>query len=92
MSTEEFGKYFSKISTVTDAKYIPRRRIGYVGYKTHDDALKAVKYLNRSFIHMSRIGVELARPVRLVSSSPRRIRNLTAILGRFTIRSKAPTS
>ena len=65
MNDEDFRNHFSKLSTVTDAKYLPRRRIGYVGYKTHEDALKATKYFNKSFIRMSRIAVELAKPVRL---------------------------
>ena len=67
LSAEEFKKHFSKISAVTDAKYIPHRRIGYVGYRTYDDAQKAVKYFDKSFIRMSRLGVELARPVRYLS-------------------------
>ena len=65
LSTEEFKKHFSKTFTVTDAKLIPHRRIGYVGYKDSTDAAKAVKYFNKSYIRMSRIGVELARPVRI---------------------------
>lgn len=63
MTTEEFKKHFSKQSPITDAKFIPHRRIGYVGYKSPDDASKAVKYHNKTFIRMSRIGVELARSV-----------------------------
>lgn len=63
LSADEFKKHFSKQSAITDAKFIPRRRIGYVGYKTPGDAEKAVKYYNRSFIRMSKIGVELARSV-----------------------------
>ena len=59
----EFKKHFSNPSAVTDVKFMPKRRIGYVGYKNHNDAEKAVKYFNKSFIRMSRIGVELARPV-----------------------------
>ena len=64
LTAEDFKTYFSKQSTITDAKFIPHRRIGYVGYKTHNDAAKAVKYYNKSFIRMSRIVVELARSVR----------------------------
>lgn len=60
---DEFRKHFSKQQSVTDAKLFPHRRIGYVGYRTADDAAKAVKYFNKSFIRMSRIAVELARPV-----------------------------
>jgi multiple RNA-binding domain-containing protein 1 len=63
LTEEEFKKHFGKTSAITDAKLIPHRRIGYIGYKTPDDASKAVKYFNRSFIRMSKIGVELARPV-----------------------------
>ena len=63
ISEEDFRKHFSSSSEITDAKLISHRRIGYVGYKTPEDAAKAVKYFNRSFIRMSKIGVELARPV-----------------------------
>jgi multiple RNA-binding domain-containing protein 1 len=50
-------------NTDSDTRLIPHRRIGYVGYKSPEDAAKAVKYFNKSFIRMSKIGVELARPV-----------------------------
>ncbi|KUJ08868.1 RNA-binding domain-containing protein [Mollisia scopiformis] len=63
ITEEEFKKHFAKTSALTDAKLIPHRRIGYIGYKTPEDASKAVKYFNRSFIRMSKIGVELARPI-----------------------------
>jgi multiple RNA-binding domain-containing protein 1 len=63
LTEDEFKAHFSKQHTITDAKYIGHRRIGYVGFKTPEDAVKAVKYFNKSFIRMSRIGVELARPV-----------------------------
>ncbi|KAL8762960.1 MAG: hypothetical protein Q9184_001110 [Pyrenodesmia sp. 2 TL-2023] len=60
MTSEQFERYFSKQSSITDARLIPHRRIGYVGYKTPEDASKAVKYHNKSFINMSKIHVELA--------------------------------
>ena len=63
LTSEEFTKHFSRQSPITDAKLIPQRRIGYVGYKNPEDATRAVKYHNKSFIRMSRIGVELARSV-----------------------------
>lgn len=65
MTADEFRRHFAKQSSITDARLIPHRRIGYVGYKTHEDAARAVKYHNKSFINMSRIHVELARSVRL---------------------------
>lgn len=63
LSADDFKRHFSKQSAITDAKFIPHRRIGYVGYKTPEDAATAVKYYNKSFIRMSKIGVELARSV-----------------------------
>lgn len=63
ITEEEFKKHFAKLHLTTDAKLFPQRRIGFVGYKTAEDAAKAVRYFNKSFIRMSRIAVELARPV-----------------------------
>lgn len=60
----DFLKHFSAQGRpVTDVKLIPHRRIGFVGYKSHDDAARAVKYFHRSFIRMSRIDCDLAKPV-----------------------------
>lgn len=72
LTEEDFKKHFSKQSSITDAKFIPRRRIGYVGYKNPEDAAKAVKHHNRTFIRMSKIGVELARSVEDQVLQPRR--------------------
>ncbi|KAM5355475.1 hypothetical protein ACJ41O_002121 [Fusarium nematophilum] len=64
ISEAEFRKHFSaKGREITDVKLIPQRRIGYVGYKTPEDASKAVKYFNKSYIRMSRIAVETAKPI-----------------------------
>lgn len=51
---------------VTDVKLMADRRIGFVGYKTAEDAAQAVRYFNRSYIRMSKIAVEAARPVRVL--------------------------
>ncbi|OQO01969.1 hypothetical protein B0A48_12442 [Cryoendolithus antarcticus] len=60
----EFRKHFSSQGReITDARLFANRRIGYVGYRTPEDAVKAVKYFNKTFMRMSRIGVEVARPV-----------------------------
>lgn len=60
----DFRKHFSAHGReVTDVKLIPQRRIGFVGYKSHEDAAKAVKYFNRSFIRMSRVAVDFAKPI-----------------------------
>ena len=58
-----FRKHFDFAGHVTDIKLIPHRRIGYVGYRSPEEATKAVKRLNRSFIRMSKISVEPAKPV-----------------------------
>lgn len=63
LDTDGFSQHFSKFADITDTKFIPRRRIGYVGFKTPADAAKAVKYYNKSYIRMSRINVELAHSV-----------------------------
>jgi multiple RNA-binding domain-containing protein 1 len=59
---DDVRKHFAKFP-ITDVKYFPARRIGYVGYKTPEDAAKAIKYFHRSFIRMTKIFVETARPV-----------------------------
>ncbi|KAI0392763.1 MRD1-like protein [Xylariaceae sp. FL0594] len=59
----ELRKHFSTKGQVSDTKCFPQRRIGYVGYKTPQEAAEAVKYFNRTFIRMSRINVELAKPI-----------------------------
>ena len=63
LSSREFEQHFSSQCPITDAKFFPNRRIGYVGFQTPEDAAKAVKYFNKSFIRMSKIGVEFALPV-----------------------------
>lgn len=55
---KHFGRY-----PITDVKFFPHRRIGYVGYRTPEDAAKAVKYFDKTFIKLTRIYAELARPI-----------------------------
>lgn len=62
MNEDGFKQHFGKYP-ITDTRLFANRRIGYIGYKTPEDAAKAVKYFNRTFIRMSKIAVELARPV-----------------------------
>ncbi|EPQ63912.1 Bgt-4287 [Blumeria graminis f. sp. tritici] len=72
LTQDEFKKHFSQLSLVTDAKLFPNRRIGYIGYATVEDAVKATKYFNKSYIRLSRIIVELARPSEFSASSTRK--------------------
>jgi multiple RNA-binding domain-containing protein 1 len=66
-SEDDVRNHFSKFP-VTDVKFFPHRRIGYVGYKTPEDAAKAVKYFNKTFIKLTKIYCETARPVCTVRS------------------------
>ncbi|TLD13603.1 uncharacterized protein PgNI_04341, partial [Pyricularia grisea] len=60
----DFRKHFaSKGQEITDLKLIPKRRIGYVGFKSPQIAADAAKYYNRSYIRMSKIAVDIARPI-----------------------------
>lgn len=75
----DFRKHFALGGRqVTDIKLIPNRRIGFVGYQTAEEAVQAAKYFNRSYIRMSKIAVELARPIEdssLPSATP--VKNAT---------------
>ncbi|KAI0895577.1 RNA-binding domain-containing protein [Annulohypoxylon nitens] len=63
LNEADLRKHFASKGHITDIKLIPHRRIGYVGYKDSQEAAAAVKYFNRSFVRMSRITVELAKPI-----------------------------
>ncbi|KAI8961960.1 hypothetical protein F5Y11DRAFT_208779 [Daldinia sp. FL1419] len=63
LNEAELRKHFASKGHITDVKLIPHRRIGYVGYKSSEEAANAVKYFNRSFVRMSKIFVELAKPI-----------------------------
>lgn len=66
LTETEFRKHFSAGNReVTDVKLMAQRRIGYVGYKSPEDAAKAVKYFNKTYVRMSKIAVEPARAVSL---------------------------
>lgn len=84
-----FRKHFEQNGRhVTDAKIFPSRRIGYIGYKTPEDAQKAVKYFNKTFIRMSRIGVELARPIDETPPDRRQRQSLSSVDRGVAISSK----
>ena len=57
LSEDEFRTHFSKRHAATDVNFMPKRRIGFVGYKTPEDAQAAIKYFNKSFLRMSRLRV-----------------------------------
>ncbi|KIY02083.1 uncharacterized protein Z520_02221 [Fonsecaea multimorphosa CBS 102226] len=65
MSKEQLWSHFAGKYTVTDAHVIPDRRIGFVGFASHEQAKSAVQYFNRTFVRMSKISVTLAKPVQV---------------------------
>lgn len=65
-SNDQLRNHFAVRFQVTDAHVLPKRRMGFVGFKSHDAAQEAVKYFNKTFLKMSKISVDIARPVREV--------------------------
>ena len=62
MKEERFRAMFAAFGTVTDCslkftKDGKFRKFGFVGFKTEDDANKALKHFNRSFVDTSRVTV-----------------------------------
>ncbi|KIW90086.1 uncharacterized protein Z519_09517 [Cladophialophora bantiana CBS 173.52] len=65
MTKEQLRSHFAGKYSVTDAHVIPDRRIGFVGFSSHEQAKGAVQYFNKSFVRMSKISVTLAKPVQV---------------------------
>lgn len=68
-SSQDLGKHFGSRFKVTDAHVIPKRGIGFVGFKDAAIAKQAVDYFNKTYIRMSKISVEIARPVSVCITS-----------------------
>ncbi|KAL1903608.1 Multiple RNA-binding domain-containing protein 1 [Sporothrix stenoceras] len=64
ITDDQLRKHFSGGGRhITDLKLIARRRIAFIGYRSADEAKAAVRYFNRSFIRMSKLSVEVAKPI-----------------------------
>ncbi|KAL9625470.1 MAG: hypothetical protein Q9160_000533 [Pyrenula sp. 1 TL-2023] len=59
---EELGKHFAGRYQITDAQVISGRRIGFVGFRNYTLAKNAIQYFDKSYIRMSKIHVEFAKP------------------------------
>ena len=62
MKEERFRTLFGAFGTLTDCslKFTEDgkfRKFGFVGFKTEDDANKALKHFNKSFVDTSRVTV-----------------------------------
>lgn len=62
-SNDQLRKHFASRFQVTDAHVLPKRRIGFVGLKTPEAAKEAAKYFNKTYVKMSKISVDIAKPV-----------------------------
>ncbi|KAI2625988.1 RNA-binding domain-containing protein [Hypomontagnella submonticulosa] len=92
LNEADLRKHFASKGHITDVKLIPHRRIGYVGYKSSQEAADAVKYFNRSFVRMSKISVELAKPIADPSLSKERERRSKPTDNGETIRTTKQSS
>ncbi|KAJ5921758.1 hypothetical protein N7454_009232, partial [Penicillium verhagenii] len=75
LSNDQLRSHFSTRFEVTDAHVLPKRRMGFVGFKSHETAQEAVKYFNRTFLKMSKITVDIARPIDSKPDHPTRNRD-----------------
>ncbi|NXF94264.1 RBM19 protein, partial [Eubucco bourcierii] len=67
LKEDRFRKLFGAFGTLTDCclkftKDGKFRKFGFVGYKSEDEAQRALNHFNKSFIDTSRITVELCKP------------------------------
>ncbi|CAG8893116.1 unnamed protein product [Penicillium egyptiacum] len=62
-SNDQLKKHFATRFQVTDAHVLPKRRMGFVGFKSHEAAQQAVKHFNKTYMKMSKIAVDIARPI-----------------------------
>lgn len=63
----QLAAHFGSQFKVTDAHVIADRRIGFVGFVDSATAQNAAKHFNKTYVRMSRIAVDLAKPVELTS-------------------------
>lgn len=68
-TSEQLAAHFGSEFKVTDAHVLADRRIGFVGFKDSSSAAKARAHFNKSYVRMSKITVDLARPVELSTVS-----------------------
>lgn len=66
LTEEELAKHFAtKGGIVTDAKIMMKndrsRLFGFVGFKNEEAALKAKTYFNNTYLHTSKLQVDLAK-------------------------------
>ncbi|KAL4972684.1 hypothetical protein BDW66DRAFT_169407 [Aspergillus desertorum] len=63
LTNDQLKKHFATRFQVTDAHVLPKRRIGFVGFKSSEVAQQAVSYFNKTYMKMSKISVDIAKPI-----------------------------
>lgn len=66
LTEDRLRKHFASEGNVTDVKLMKKRngesrQFAFIGYKSSQDALKAAKFFNKTFIDTARIDVEVAK-------------------------------
>lgn len=69
ITSTQLAEHFGSKYKVTDAHVFADRRIGFVGFRDAATAKLAVQHFNRSYIRMSKISADLAKPVQLSRDS-----------------------
>jgi len=62
-TSEQLAAHFGSQLKVTDAHVLADRHIGFVGFTDSASAKNAARHFNKTYIRMSKITVDLARPV-----------------------------
>lgn len=65
-TSSQLASHFGSQFKVTDAHVVTDRRIGFVGFADSSSAQNAAKHFNKSYVRMSRIAVDLAKPVEVL--------------------------
>lgn len=68
-TSEQLAAHFGSQFKVTDAHVLADRRIGFVGFNDSAAAQNAARHFNKTYIRMSKIAVDLARPVEVSRDS-----------------------
>ncbi|ODM24009.1 Multiple RNA-binding-containing protein 1 [Aspergillus cristatus] len=62
-TNDQLKKHFATRFHVTDAHVLPKRKVGFVGFKDSEMAKQAAGYFNKTYVKMSKISVDIARPI-----------------------------
>lgn len=77
ITEERLKKHFEPAGSITDVRILKKqyniyelklrngkaRKIAFIGFKTHEEAEKAIKMFNKTFIDTSRVEIEYAKGV-----------------------------